>query len=81
MSNRFCLTECDCIGWDLDHTLIRYQLENFDQLIFKSFQRYLVEIANFTPEIYKVPKLEGQYYFNTFQFSHDPEFARKGIVL
>uniref|UniRef100_A0A3B3Q1L2 5'-nucleotidase domain-containing protein 1 n=1 Tax=Paramormyrops kingsleyae TaxID=1676925 RepID=A0A3B3Q1L2_9TELE len=43
MSEYFCLSECDVIGFDLDHTLCRYHLKETSKLIYDSFARYLVE--------------------------------------
>lgn len=64
---RFCLTEADCIGWDLDHTLVRYNIKEFNQLIFRSFKKYLVEIANYNPKV--------------MDFQFDSDFTKKGLVI
>ncbi|KAM9495926.1 5'-nucleotidase domain-containing protein 1 [Clarias gariepinus] len=57
MSECFSLTDCDVIGFDLDHTLCRYHLKETCMLIYESFARYLVEhkgydkdLLNVTPE-------------------------------
>uniref|UniRef100_A0A671PWB5 5'-nucleotidase domain-containing protein 1 n=1 Tax=Sinocyclocheilus anshuiensis TaxID=1608454 RepID=A0A671PWB5_9TELE len=42
MSEYFSLSECDVIGFDLDHTLCRYNLKETSRLIYESFARYLV---------------------------------------
>ncbi|XP_015254163.1 PREDICTED: 5'-nucleotidase domain-containing protein 1 [Cyprinodon variegatus] len=56
MSEFFSLSDCDVIGFDLDHTLCRYRLKETSRLIYESFARYLVEhkgydrdLLNLTP--------------------------------
>lgn len=56
----FRLTDYDCLGWDLDHTLIRYNLRNLYDLLYESFVRYLVEKANY-PAALKTHKLNHQF--------------------
>jgi len=63
----FCLTQLDCLGWDLDHTLIRYNLKNLYELIRKCFLSYLVEKVGYPEEVLK-------YEINY-------EISKKGIVL
>uniref|UniRef100_A0A8D0FKQ6 5'-nucleotidase domain containing 1 n=1 Tax=Strix occidentalis caurina TaxID=311401 RepID=A0A8D0FKQ6_STROC len=38
----FSLADCDAVGFDLDHTLCRYQLPQSARLIYDSFAQYLV---------------------------------------
>jgi len=61
------LTDSDCLGWDLDHTIIRYNLRNLYNLINHSFLRYLVEIQNYDSSILKIP-------FNI-------DFSKKGVLI
>ncbi|MEQ2287892.1 5'-nucleotidase domain-containing protein 1 [Ameca splendens] len=59
MSEYFSLSDCDVVGFDLDHTLCRYHLKETSRLIYESFARYLVEhkgydkdLLNLTPAIW-----------------------------
>ncbi|XP_051510789.1 5'-nucleotidase domain-containing protein 1-like isoform X1 [Myxocyprinus asiaticus] len=51
MSEYFSLSECDVIGFDLDHTLCRYHLKETSRLIYESFARYLVEHKGYDKEL------------------------------
>ncbi|XP_062857569.1 5'-nucleotidase domain-containing protein 1 [Trichomycterus rosablanca] len=55
MSGSLSLSECDVIGFDLDHTLCRYQLKNTSMLIYESFARYLVENKGYDEDLLNVP--------------------------
>jgi hypothetical protein len=46
------LVNFDCIGWDMDHTLVRYKLEPIADLIFRSLLRYLVEVVGYPEYAY-----------------------------
>lgn len=50
----FCLTQCGCIGFDLDHTLIRYRLEAITELVFRVLLRYVIEKAHYSPKLSEV---------------------------
>ncbi len=50
VGQEFCLTDCDCLGWDLDHTLVRYKLGALSVLIFDIMNRYLYERAGYSQE-------------------------------
>ncbi|CAF4194039.1 unnamed protein product, partial [Rotaria sordida] len=39
----FSLLSCDWIGFDLDHTLIRYRLFDLHKLIYESMREYLID--------------------------------------
>ncbi|XP_072913534.1 5'-nucleotidase domain-containing protein 1 [Hemitrygon akajei] len=43
MAEYFSLADCDVIGFDLDHTLCRYNVTSTFALIYDSFAQYLVE--------------------------------------
>ncbi|XP_054722920.1 5'-nucleotidase domain-containing protein 1-like isoform X1 [Uloborus diversus] len=64
----FCLENYDCIGFDLDHTLCRYNLKPLINLIYETLSSYLVEK-------YEYPK--------SLAHATDKEmsFAQKGIIL
>ncbi|XP_069052372.1 5'-nucleotidase domain-containing protein 1 [Lepisosteus oculatus] len=51
MSEYFSLSECDVIGFDLDHTLCRYHLKETSRLIYDSFARFLVEHKGYDKEL------------------------------
>ncbi|CAL8311662.1 unnamed protein product [Lota lota] len=51
MSEYFSLSDCDVIGFDLDHTLCRYHLKETSRLIYESFARYLVEHKGYDPDL------------------------------
>uniref|UniRef100_A0A8B9S082 5'-nucleotidase domain-containing protein 1 n=1 Tax=Accipiter nisus TaxID=211598 RepID=A0A8B9S082_9AVES len=42
MQQHFSLSDCDVMGFDLDHTLCRYHLPQSARLIYDSFAQYLV---------------------------------------
>ncbi|XP_036920980.1 5'-nucleotidase domain-containing protein 1 isoform X2 [Sturnira hondurensis] len=57
MAQHFSLATCDVVGFDLDHTLCRYNLPESAPLIYNSFAEFLVkekgydkELLNVTPE-------------------------------
>ncbi|XP_059898348.1 5'-nucleotidase domain-containing protein 1 [Gadus macrocephalus] len=51
MSDYFSLSDCDVIGFDLDHTLCRYHLKETSRLIYESFARYLVDHKGYDPDL------------------------------
>ncbi|XP_041420528.1 5'-nucleotidase domain-containing protein 1 isoform X3 [Xenopus laevis] len=68
MANSFCLSQCDVIGFDLDHTLCRYQLHESNKLIYESFAQYLVTEKGYSEELLCVSPEEW-------------DFCSKGLVL
>ncbi|KAJ6660254.1 hypothetical protein lerEdw1_017954 [Lerista edwardsae] len=57
MARSFSLADCEVIGFDLDHTLCRYNLVETARLIYESFAQYMVtqkgydkELLNVSPE-------------------------------
>ncbi|NP_001354731.1 5'-nucleotidase domain-containing protein 1 [Xenopus tropicalis] len=68
MANSFCLSQCDVIGFDLDHTLCRYQLHESNKLIYESFAQYLVSEKGYSAELLCVSPEEW-------------DFCSKGLVL
>ncbi|OCT80345.1 hypothetical protein XELAEV_180271521mg, partial [Xenopus laevis] len=68
MANSFCLSQCDVIGFDLDHTLCRYQLQESNKLIYESFAQYLVTEKGYSEELLCVSPEEW-------------DFCSKGLVL
>ena len=50
-----CIDDYDCIGFDLDHTLCRYHVDNLFKLVYKLLSEYLVEKKGYDPDICKNP--------------------------
>ena len=38
----FSLAQCDWLGFDLDHTLVRYHMPNLDRLVIRAVAKFLV---------------------------------------
>ncbi|KAJ1154998.1 hypothetical protein NDU88_007735 [Pleurodeles waltl] len=51
MSASFSLSDCDVIGFDLDHTLCRYRLRDTSRLIYDGFSHYLVSERGFSKDL------------------------------
>ncbi|CAF3537092.1 unnamed protein product [Rotaria sp. Silwood1] len=51
----FSLSSCDWIGFDLDHTLIRYRLLELHTLIYESLCQYLVDTHEYNSELLNIP--------------------------
>ncbi|KAM4771788.1 5'-nucleotidase domain-containing protein 1 [Rhinophrynus dorsalis] len=68
MTGCFSLSHTDVIGFDLDHTLCRYQLHQSNKLIYDSFAQYLVSERGYSEELLSVTPEEW-------------DFCSKGLVL
>ncbi|KAM4693666.1 5'-nucleotidase domain-containing protein 1 [Discoglossus pictus] len=68
MTDYFSLSDCDVIGFDLDHTLCRYRLPESNQLIYDSFAQYLVREKGYSEELLSVTPEEW-------------DFCSKGLVM
>ncbi|KAM9317290.1 5'-nucleotidase domain-containing protein 1 [Gastrophryne carolinensis] len=68
MADPFSLADCDVIGFDLDHTLCRYRLQESTKLIYDSFAQYLVAEKGYTKELLTVSAEEW-------------DFCAKGLML
>ncbi|CAF1086470.1 unnamed protein product [Adineta ricciae] len=66
MPSTFSLSSCDWIGFDLDHTLIRYRLFPLHTLIYESIRQYLVDFH--------------QYNHSLLQIPYDDHFAVKALI-
>ncbi|XP_015924811.2 5'-nucleotidase domain-containing protein 1 [Parasteatoda tepidariorum] len=64
----FSFENYECIGFDLDHTICRYKLQNLFTLIYKSLASYLIETYDYPKELAEVSE-------------SDFSFAQKGIIL
>jgi HAD superfamily 5'-nucleotidase-like hydrolase len=51
----FSLSSCDWIGFDLDHTLIRYRLLELHTLIYELMCQYLVDTYQYNSHLLKIP--------------------------
>jgi HAD superfamily 5'-nucleotidase-like hydrolase len=51
----FSLSSCDWIGFDLDHTLIRYRLIELHTLIYESMCQYLFDTFNYNSNLLQIP--------------------------
>lgn len=51
----FSLSSCDWIGFDLDHTLIRYRLVELHTLIYDLMCQYLVETYEYNSQLLQIP--------------------------
>ncbi|KAL4649059.1 5'-nucleotidase domain-containing protein 1 [Arapaima gigas] len=63
MSEYFSLSECDVIGFDLDHTLCRYHLKETSRLIYESFARYLVEHKGYDKDLLNLSPATWDFCF------------------
>ena len=50
----FCLLDYDCVGFDMDHTIIQYHLPEIFQLIYNSITTYLVEKKGYDRHLFEV---------------------------
>ena len=66
LTRTFSLSSCDWIGFDLDHTLIRYRLFEFHQLIYQSMCEYLVHTFHYNSSLLQIP--------------YDDSFGVKGLI-
>lgn len=62
----FSLLSCDWIGFDLDHTLIRYRLLELNTLIYESMRQYLVDTYEYNSQL--------------LRSSYDNCFSVKGLI-
>ncbi|CAH1106575.1 unnamed protein product [Psylliodes chrysocephalus] len=49
--SKFSVNDYDCIGFDLDMTLARYKLTNYNELIYDALSNYLITEKNYSKEI------------------------------
>ncbi|XP_043860298.1 5'-nucleotidase domain-containing protein 1 isoform X2 [Dromiciops gliroides] len=68
MTQNFSLADCDVVGFDLDHTLCRYNLPETALLIYDSFAQYLVTEKKYDKDLLTAP-------------SEDWDFCCKGLAL
>ncbi|XP_057595691.1 5'-nucleotidase domain-containing protein 1 isoform X2 [Hippopotamus amphibius kiboko] len=54
MAQHFSLAACDVVGFDLDHTLCRYNLPEVARLIYDSFAQFLVKEKGYDEELLTV---------------------------
>ncbi|XP_024898193.1 5'-nucleotidase domain-containing protein 1 isoform X2 [Pteropus alecto] len=68
MAQHFSLASCDVVGFDLDHTLCRYNLPESAPLIYNSFAQFLVKEKGYGKELLTVTP-------------EDWDFCCKGLAL
>ncbi|XP_072821870.1 5'-nucleotidase domain-containing protein 1 [Vicugna pacos] len=68
MAQHFSLAACDVVGFDLDHTLCRYNLPESARLIYNSFAEFLVKEKGYDKELLTVTP-------------EDWDFCCKGLAL
>ncbi|KAM5256539.1 5'-nucleotidase domain-containing protein 1 [Ctenodactylus gundi] len=68
MAQHFSLAACDVVGFDLDHTLCRYNLNECAPLIYNSFAQFLVKEKGYDKELLTVS-------------AEDWDFCCKGVAL
>uniref|UniRef100_A0A8C2UKQ5 5'-nucleotidase domain-containing protein 1 n=1 Tax=Chinchilla lanigera TaxID=34839 RepID=A0A8C2UKQ5_CHILA len=68
MTQHFSLAACDVVGFDLDHTLCRYNLPESAPLIYNSFAQFLVKEKGYDKELLTVTP-------------EDWDFCCKGLAL
>nr|KAF6341756.1 5'-nucleotidase domain containing 1 [Myotis myotis] len=68
MAQHFSLAACDVVGFDLDHTLCRYNLPESAPLIYDSFAQFLVKEKGYDKELLTVTP-------------EDWDFCCKGLAL
>lgn len=64
-----CLDDYDCIGFDLDHTLCRYNIGPLVKLEYDLLAEYLITKKGYDPSI------------RCRSISDDPDFVCKGLTL
>ncbi len=64
----FCLDDYDCIGFDMDHTVVQYHLPEFFKLTYQSFARYLVEKKGYDNRLLTVDIKDEDYSFRGLTF-------------
>ncbi|XP_057319836.1 5'-nucleotidase domain-containing protein 1-like [Microplitis mediator] len=72
-NNKMCafkLSDYDCIGFDLDHTLLWYNVTNMVEMEYKILANYLVNKKGYSPSYLQRPLNE-----------QDIDFMQKGLIL
>ncbi|XP_058429238.1 5'-nucleotidase domain-containing protein 1 isoform X3 [Marmota monax] len=62
MAQHFSLAACDVVGFDLDHTLCRYNLPESAPLIYNSFAQYLVKEKGYDKELLTVTPEDWDFW-------------------
>ncbi|XP_063079176.1 5'-nucleotidase domain-containing protein 1 [Engraulis encrasicolus] len=85
MSEYFSLSDCDVIGFDLDHTLCRYHLKETSRLIYESFAKYLVEHKGYDKDLLTLSPADWDFCFKglvlDFEDGNLVKLAHDGTVL
>uniref|UniRef100_A0A8D1HSX8 5'-nucleotidase domain-containing protein 1 n=1 Tax=Sus scrofa TaxID=9823 RepID=A0A8D1HSX8_PIG len=62
MAQHFSLAACDVVGFDLDHTLCRYNLPESARLIYNSFAQFLVREKGYDKELLTVTPEDWDFW-------------------
>jgi hypothetical protein len=62
----FSLRGIDCLGFDMDHTLVRYRMEPFSRLVFACMRDYIVEHCGYPRSL--------------LALEYESAFASKGVI-
>lgn len=60
------LTNYAAIGFDMDHTFLRYKLRNFVELVYESTAKYLVKHLDYSEELFPKDKVEAEHLHSMF---------------
>jgi len=66
-SEIFRISDYDCIGFDLDNTLVQYKINNMVEMEYKSMCKFLIEQRGYPAEVLQTPM--------------DLDFMQKGLIL
>ena len=58
------LSQYDAIGFDVDHTLIKYKIKNLVQLVYRGFAQTLVEEKGFPADLLELTEDEAKFASN-----------------
>lgn len=50
-----CLNDYDALGFDVDHALVQYRLENLFPLVYHCLAKFLVESKDYPKELLEKP--------------------------
>ena len=70
MANRFSIADYDCVGFDMDHTICKYNLRNLFEMEYRVLTDYLIGSRGYDDE-FKMP----------FRINSTDNFLTKGLVL
>jgi len=60
------LTNYAAIGFDMDHTFVRYKHRNFINIVYNSTAKYLINNKNYPKELFPKDRLDAEKLYNMF---------------